>query len=307
MKVLTGSPESWNRPSGQTALTIGVFDGVHRGHRELLARAFENDGRPAVVTFDPHPVEVLTTGIAPRLITVLDERLALLEEVGVGLVAVLDLADVRYLEPESFVQSVLLERMNAGSLTVGIDFQFGRDRSGDVAFLEKAGAEHGFGVDAIDLVGSDGAQVSSTRIRNLIEGSHIEQANDLLGSRYRLTNRVLHGDERGREIGFPTANLRLPTRKVIPGDGVYATVATLDGQSHIAATNVGVRPTFGGGDRLVEAYLLDFNDDIYDQDLTLEFVAHLRPELKFDKVSDLIDQMAGDVEQARDIVAPVMG
>lgn len=307
MKVVTGPPDSWAPLENETALTLGVFDGVHLGHRELMRRAFENRGTSAVVTFDPHPVEILTAGIPPRLLTNIEERLALLEDAGAELVAVLDLADVRHLEPERFVRSVLLEKLNVGSLTVGTDFQFGKDRSGDASFLMGAGAEHGFKVDAIDLVGLGGVQVSSSRIRNLIEASSVDQANNLLCSRYRLTNAVLHGDKRGREIGFPTANLRAPARKVVPGDGVYAGVATIDGRRHIAAINVGVRPTFGGGERLVEAHLLDFDEDIYGRSLTIEFVAHLRPELEFDQVSDLIDQMAGDIAQTRDIVAPVMG
>jgi riboflavin kinase / FMN adenylyltransferase len=307
MKLLTGPPDEWARTPQSTSLCLGVFDGVHIGHRTLLDRSFANSGLPTVVTFDPHPVEVLTAGVAPRLITNLAERLELLEGVGTELVAVLDLADVRYLAPEIFVESVLIDRLNVGNLTVGRDFHFGRDRVGDVAFLTRSGEAHGFSVHSLELVESGGVEVSSSRIRDLIETGQIGPANELLGSYYRLSNVVVDGDRRGRTIGFPTANIRPPDRKVIPGNGVYAAVASIGGSRHIAAVNVGVRPTFGGGERLVEAYILDFDENIYGRELTLEFVEYLRPELDFAKVEDLITQMAGDVEQARDIVTPVMG
>lgn len=307
MRVLAGGLDKWDSLSAPTAVTLGVFDGVHVGHRRLIERAFEHDGTPTVVTFDPHPVEILTDGIAPRLITTLDERLVLLEGVGAEIVAVLDLGEIRDLEPAQFVQMILVDRLKTSSLTIGEDFHFGRNRAGGVPFLVGSGEKAGFTVDPVDLVAVDGQLVSSSQIRDFIEQGAVEDAAALLGSRYRMTNRVTEGERRGGAMGFPTANLRPVPRKVLPADGVYATVASVVGESHAAAVNVGTRPTFGGGERLVEAFLLDFDGDIYDEDLTLEFVARLRPELAFDNVGDLVAHMADDVEKTRHIVGSVMG
>jgi riboflavin kinase/FMN adenylyltransferase len=186
---------------------------------------------------------------------------------------------------------------------VGEDFRFGKDRAGDVELLKTAGKEHGFSVEAISLVEDLGAPVSSSRIRGLIESGHVDEAAELLGSRYTLTNTVVDGDKRGREIGFPTANLRPPQRKLIPATGVYACFARVRDVVRQAAVNVGVRPTFGGEELLIEAYIFEFSDEIYDEVLTLEFVEYLRPELRFDGVDALVEQMGMDVSMCREILA----
>lgn len=292
---------TWEPQPAPTAVTVGVFDGVHLGHRMLIDRLQVAGYVPTVLTFDPHPAEVLAPGTHPRLITTIEERLDLFAGAGVELVGVLDLAEIRHLQPEEFVSEVLEQRLAMAAMVMGTDFHFGRDRSGDVGYLRRAGDLKGFKVDVVELQTADGV-ISSSGIRALIEVGDVSLAADLLGSRYRLSNVVVDGDKRGRKIGFPTANLEPPGRKVIPGHGVYAAFAFLRGRRHEAAVNVGVRPTFGGSNLVVEAYLLDFNDDCYGETMTLEFVERLRPELKFAEVSELVEQMSVDVELVRDVL-----
>ena len=302
MKVLDGPWESWTPPSGPTALTVGVFDGVHIGHRLILDRLRSSPYSTTVLTFDPHPAEVLSPGTNPRLITTIDERLVLLAAEGVTTVGILDLAEIRHLDPPRFVAEMLLGRLRIGSLMVGSDFHFGKDRAGDVAYLREAGEMHGFDVDVVDLLDSDGV-VSATRIRGMIEAGDVSSAAVLLGSRYKLSNTVIDGEKRGRALGYPTANLRPPLRKVIPGHGIYSAYAHVDGEAHLAAVSVGVRPTFGDSELLIEAYLLDFEDDLYDRLLTLEFVEKLRPELEFETVDALVDRIEEDVATVRRTLA----
>ena len=301
MRVLTPPWADWPTEADPTAVTIGVFDGVHRGHRALIDRLVHSGHVATVLTFDPHPAQVLAPGTEPRLLTTLEERLLLLEQAGVDLVGVLDLSEIRHLQPREFVSGVLNGKLAMAEIVVGVDFHFGRDRAGDVDFLRGEGDVDGFKVDVIDLV-SEGGAISSSRIRQLVEDGDLRQANRLLGSRYRLSNVVVPGDRRGREIGFPTANLAPPERKVIPGTGVYAAFALLRGQRLQAAVNVGVRPTFGAGDLVVEAYLLDFDDDCYGEPLGLEFVSRLRPEIRFDGVEPLVEQMHRDVAETREVL-----
>jgi riboflavin kinase/FMN adenylyltransferase len=304
MKVLRGPLDSWEPQTVPTAVTVGVFDGVHLGHRTLIDRLQVSGYLPSVLTFDPHPGEVLSPGSHPRLITTIEERLDLFAGAGVELVAVVDLAEIRHLRPEEFVSQVLEQRLAMAAMVMGTDFHFGKDRAGDVGFLRHAGALQGFKVDVVELKTVDGV-VSSSGIRALIEVGEMRVAAALLGSRYRLSNVVVDGDKRGREIGFPTANLEPPARKVIPGHAVYAAFAWLRGERHHAAVNVGLRPTFGQSDLVVEAHLLDFNDDCYGETMTLEFLERLRPELKFGEVSELVEQMSADIEIARALLDAV--
>lgn len=307
MRVLSGPWLEWPAVQTSTAITIGVFDGVHLGHRSLLKSVLESGLTPVVLTFDPHPAEVLAPGSHPRLLTTVDERIELLGSMGIEVVGVLDLAEIRSFTPERFVGEVLIEKLGMSHLVTGTDFHFGRDRAGDVGFLMAAGERLGFTMDVVDLE-DHGGVISSSRIRALVEGGEVAEAADLLGSDFTLTNIVVTGDRRGRELGFPTANLDPPDRKVIPGHGIYAGKARVDGRWHAAAINVGVRPTFDGTGMVIEAYILDFDRDLYGQALTLEFVEKLRPELKFDDVADLISQMKVDVEMVRAIVeTPAQG
>lgn len=302
MRVLDGLWSGWEVAQRPTSTTIGVLDGVHRGHRELLARLDPAMNR-TVLTFDPHPVEVLRPGTPPRLLTTIEERVALLGEIGVQTVGVLDLNEIKYLEAGDFVRDVLVAGLGIGHLVVGEDFRFGRDRTGDVGLLTRLGAELGFRVDTIPLVARDGVPVSSSRIRALVETGDVATAGDLLGSWFKIESEVVHGDERGRELGFPTANLRPPERKVVPATGVYSCFAIVDGVRHDAAVNVGVRPTFGGGELLVEAHILDFAADLYGRRLNLEFVDYTRPELAFPGAEELVARMGEDVAETREVLA----
>lgn len=297
MRVMHAPWARWE-PELEASVTIGVFDGVHRGHRALIDRlssAYEK----TVLTFDPHPVEILRPGTPPRLITTIDERLALLDGAGVTQTGVLDLKEIKDLAPEVFVEEVLVRRLNMRQLVLGPDFRFGKDRAGDVDLLKRMGGAHGYEVDVIELVSDGGEEVSSSRIRSLIESGRPGEAARYLTTRFSVTAPVVHGDKRGAAIGYPTANLRPPERKVVPANGVYAAFAHLEGRAHPAAVSVGIRPTFGGGELLIEAYIIDFEEDIYGEHLGVEFVEYLRPELNFDEVDSLISQMDTDVAQAR--------
>jgi riboflavin kinase/FMN adenylyltransferase len=306
VKILRGPIADWAGEPGPCAVTVGVFDGVHIGHRVILDRLKMSPYPATVLTFDPHPAEVLSPGAHPRLLTTIDERIDLFDQAGVSTVGVLDLAEVRHLDPERFVTEVLMGKLGAGSVVIGGDFRFGKDRAGNVAFLAQAGQRHGFGVEVVDLLDSDGV-VSSTRIRALIEAGDVAAAAALLGSRYRLSNEVVDGEKRGRAIGYPTANLRPPRNKVIPGHGIYAGYAHRDGEAHLTAVSVGVRPTFGESELLIEAYLLDFAGDLYGTTLTVEFVEKLRPEIEFDNVDALVDRINDDVAAVRQILRSPVG
>jgi riboflavin kinase/FMN adenylyltransferase len=298
VKVLDGPWQDWTEATGRSSVTIGVLDGVHTGHRALLASLADSMTRTAL-TFDPHPVEVLRPGTPPRLITTIEERVELLDSAGVECVGVLDLAEIKEQSPREFVESVLVERLGVGQLVVGVDFRFGKDRSGDVQMLARLGREIGFEVETFDLITDDLLVISSSRIRDLIETGEVAIASTLLETWFTVTNTVIDGDKRGRDIGFPTANIRPPHRKVVPGTGVYSCFASVGGARHDAAVNVGYRPTFGGGELLIEAHILDFDDEIYGDDLTLEFVEYTRPELKFSGVEELVAQMEKDVARSR--------
>lgn len=301
MRVLDGPWGSWTPVADRSSVTIGVLDGVHLGHRALLSRLDPSMAR-TVLTFEPHPVEILSPGSHPRLITTIDERIALLGRAGVDRVGILDLAEIKELGPDEFIRDVLVDKLHLGHLVVGQDFRFGKDRLGDVELLARLGDGLGFEVDTIDLISSGGAPVSSSRIRGLIESGDVGAAADLLGSRFRVTNVVIDGDKRGRDIGFPTANIRPPERKVVPATGIYACYALVGDTWREAAVSVGVRPTFGGGELAIEAYILDFDRDIYGTDITIEFVEYTRPELEFDDVGALVTRMREDVSEIRSIL-----
>lgn len=298
MRVLSGSWRDWDPLGSGSSLTVGVLDGVHLGHRALVSRLDPGLVR-TVLTFEPHPVEVLVPGTAPRLLTSVEERLALLDRLGVVQVGLLDLSEIKSFSPEQFVELILMGTMGISHLVVGIDFRFGRDRSGDVALIEKLAEHFGFHLEVIDLVGDGIGQISSTRIRTLLEAGRPREAAQLLGSWFQITNTVIEGEHRGADLGYPTLNLRPPPRKLIPATGVYACFATVEGETHPAAVNVGVRPTFGGGELLIEAHLLGFDDSVYGQMATVEFVDYLRPELEFDRVDALVAQIGEDVESTR--------
>lgn len=293
-------------PPPPSGVAIGVFDGVHRGHaqviRRLVARCRERDLAPGVLTFDPHPVQVLAPDYAPPLLMPVARRVEALEELGVDWVGTLDLGDVRLMEPEEFVVKVLVSRASTRLVSVGDDFRFGRDRAGDVSVLESAGLVHGFEVVPVELVHDEGGVISSTRIRTLLSEARVEEAARLLGRPYRVEGVVVQGDSRGRELGFPTANMVPPRRLAVPTNGIYAVRVEGD-VTGPGVASIGVRPTFGSdGDRLLEVYLFEFDRDIYGAHLAVDFVAHLRDEERFESVDALVEQMGHDAAQARAIL-----
>jgi riboflavin kinase / FMN adenylyltransferase len=287
---------------GPVALTIGNFDGVHRGHQAMLARLVEaaEDLRlpPAVLTFDPHPREFFAPASAPPRLSTLRSKLALFEAYGVAtaLVARFD-ARLASLDPDAFVRDILERRLATRWLLVGEDFRFGRGRSGDLALLRSRART--FSVEAMRTVEIDGRRVSSTAVREALATGDLALAASLLGRNYAITGRVAHGDKRGRTLGFPTVNL--PLRRLPPLTGIFAVrVHGLHGGARPGVASVGVRPTItDGGKPIAEAYLFDFGDTIYGRRITIEFLHKLREEMRFPDVAALTRQMRDDADDAR--------
>ncbi len=292
-----------------SVLTIGVFDGVHRGHRALIAegrRHADRLGLPLVaVTFDPHPMSVVGPRVAPESLATLAHRCELLRSAGADEVAVLGFdASLASMPPEEFARDVLVGSLAARHIVVGEDFRFGRGAAGSVATLEELGRGEGFTVTGLGLVGEDGDRWSSTGIRALIEQGRVKEAGVALDRPYALDGDVVHGDHRGRELGYPTANLSWSDDPVLPADGVYAGWLT-EGRDRLpAAISVGTNPQFDGRETRVEAYVLDRADlDLYGRAVRLEFLERLRGQQRFDDVDALVDQMSRDVAAARSLLA----
>jgi riboflavin kinase / FMN adenylyltransferase len=289
-------------------VAVGVFDGLHRGHLALIQRALERAaGGPCVaVSFDPHPDVVLAREFrALPPLTPLPEKQERLAALGVELHVLPFTRELAALEPEAFVESHLVAPLAPRWLVVGEDFALGRARSGDVARLRTIGLAHGFEVDAVPLLVLGGEVVSSTRIRELLGSGRVREAADLLGRRYSLTGTVVHGDALGRELGYPTANLRLHDEKCVPALGIYAVWARVAGEPQWrgGAMSVGIRPTFGGQVRTLEVFLLDYSGDIYGRDVEVRFVDWLRPELRFEDREALVRAIDGDVALTRQRLA----
>jgi riboflavin kinase/FMN adenylyltransferase len=290
---------------GRSVVTIGIFDGVHRGHQRIVHRALARAAElrlPAVgVTFEPLPEFVLRPEETPALLTTLDRRLQLLGELGLDAVYVIDFTtEFSEKSPEEFVQSVLVGQLRAVDVVVGANFRFGRRAAGDVSTLRELGATAGFMVDAIELAGDPGQVFSSSWIRERIAAGDVESAALALGRPHRLEGVVVHGDHRGRELGYPTANLELPEHLAVPADGVYA--GWLDAMP--AAVSVGTNPTFHGIGRRVEAYVIDqVGLDLYGRVMALDLATRLRPMVTFDTIDALTAQMADDVERCRALLS----
>lgn len=285
-------------------ITIGVFDGVHSGHRQLMgqvvARARSADASSVVVTFDPNPLEVLRPDVAPVRISTLEHRLELIADQGVDVCMVIPFThEESQIPAEQFAQDVLFGQLHATGIVIGQNFRFGRRASGDVELLRTLATSRGVHVEGVDLVNSGNEAVSSSRIRALIADGDVAGANALLGRWHCVDGVVIRGHRRGRDLGYPTVNLDVAERAAIPADGVYAGCTTIAGGPVRAAISIGTNPTFDGQARTVEAYLLDFDGDLYDQPLRLEFGERLRETTRFDSVLALLEQMAIDVEQTR--------
>lgn len=286
----------------RSVVSVGSFDGVHRAHQEIVQIMREEQkrvgGATCVVTFDPHPQEVLhTRPHEVRLLTTIEERLALLDRLGVEIAVVLKFSkEFSQTPPEEFVESIIVRQLGAAYFVVGHDHGFGKGRKGDIELLQSLGEKFKFGVRAVDALIIDGEPVSSTRIRQALESGDIPEANKLLGREYELHATVMHGDERGRTIGFPTANLApLSPRKLVPGDGVYAVRVTVRGKQYNAMMNIGVRPTVTAGlQHTIEAHILGFDEMIYDERVEVAFVKRIRNEKKFESVEQLVKQIEQD-------------
>jgi len=288
-------------------LTIGVFDGVHRGHQEIVHRLVNGaraQGAPAVVlTFDPHPANILS-GREIQCLTTVEERADLLGDLGADFVITQrfthELSNVSARE----YMNRLKQSLGIKHLLIGYDFALGKNREGNASRLAELGLEQGYTVEVIDAVGDESGVISSTEIRKLVRTGNVAEAANLLGHCYTISGAVIHGEGRGKKLGFPTANIDYPKQKVVPANGIYACWAHLGRERLMAATNVGFNPTFTPERQVpsVEAYLLDFERDFYGEELKLEFVARLRDELKFDSVEALIQQIQRDVDRCREIL-----
>ncbi|SDH23173.1 bifunctional riboflavin kinase/FAD synthetase [Agrococcus jejuensis] len=297
------------RPS---AVTIGKFDGVHLGHRELLTGALrmaEKRGlTPVVVTFDRHPLATLRPELAPRLILSPAQQREALEALGCEVVTIPFDAETAAMDPTDFVQRVLLDGLGARFIVVGSDFRYGRGGVGDPALLTRLATARGVEVLVVDDVVDDaGTRVSSTEIRHALEAGSIPHATEQLGRSPRLRGTVVRGHQRGRELGFPTANLGPDIEGFVPGHGVYAAWATVDAGRFPAAVSIGDNPTFDGVQTTVEAYLLDVDLDLYHRPIELELVDHVRPMVRFDGIEPLIAQMHADVQRVREILGIAEG
>jgi riboflavin kinase/FMN adenylyltransferase len=300
-------------PDAGSVVTIGAYDGVHLGHRavidEVRRRAGDLDARSAVVTFDKHPAFVVRPESAPPQLTDLEQKLELLADTGLDITAVVHFDESRATEsPEDFVAEVLVGCLGARAVVVGEDFHFGYQRRGNVALLRQLGAEAGFEVLPVPLLARvDGIDepVSSTAIRRALAGGEVDVAARLLGRPYEARGVVVRGDQRGRLLGFPTANVEVPIQVCLPADGVYAGwYERPDGIVHPCAINLGRRPTFyeHADHSLLEAHLLDFNDDLYGERAEVRFAEFLRSERKFDGVDALVAQLKHDIEHTRRVL-----
>ena len=305
-------------PLQPSAVTIGAYDGVHLGHRAVIdqvkALASAQGLETVVVTFDRHPAMVVRPESAPKLLCDLDQKLELLAEAGVDTTYVVHFDEERAKETaEEFVHEVLVGCLTARAVVVGEDFHFGHKRGGNVALLQDMGASLGFTVEGLELVGTAGtpaggaAVVSSTAIRSLLAQGDARGAAAMLGRPHEVRGTVEHGDKRGRELGFPTANLQIPEEIQLPADGIYAGwFERADGSVHPSALSLGHRPTFyerPQGAPLLECNLIDFAGDLYGEAVRVRFVERLRGEIKFDGIDPLIAQMGADVEQTRSILS----
>jgi riboflavin kinase/FMN adenylyltransferase len=305
-------PVDWPR----SVVAIGVFDGVHYGHRTVVGKAVElahRLGTPSVViTFDPHPDEVVRPGTHPPLLSTMDHRCALLADLGVNAVCVLPFTrDLASMSPSEFVDHVLIERFHAVGVVVGENFRFGHRASGDPETLQELGRENGFTAEAVPLLAGQGGVWSSTYVRGLIQAGDVRNAAYSLGRPHRVEGTVVHGDHRGRELGYPTANLQTTPHAAVPADGVYAArliVAPYTAHETVypAAVSVGTNPTFDGRERRVEAYALDRTDlDLYGAHVAVDFVDRIRGQVRFEgehALTELVAQMARDVAEARRLV-----
>jgi len=286
-------------------ITLGNFDGLHRGHQELIrmviSRAKETGAVSMVVTFRPHPLKILCPEKCPPLISIYEEKIKLIEDLGIDvLVKIPFTLEFAGMTPEAFVREVLCGMLGAREIFVGANYRFGRERKGTVQTLSDLGRECGFVVREVGQISLDGEVISSTKIRHLLKNGEVDQASRLLGRAYAITGVVVRGDGRGRTLGFPTANVA-PKHAIIPAHGVYAVRLFVRDRFYDGIANIGIRPTFSKETLSIEAYLFAFDEDIYGEEISVYFLEKIRDEKKFGSVDELVSQIRHDIEQAKQI------
>lgn len=294
-----------------TVLTVGTFDGVHAGHRAIIdtvvAKAKEKGARSVLVTFDPHPRNIINPGDdGIKLLTTLEERCEILEELGIDRMVVIPFdRDFSLLSSEEFIRDIIHKKIGVSEFVIGYDHHFGRNREGTIETIEKLGTELNFDSYVVSKHEVGKKTVSSTAIRNAIsENGNIEQATEFLQRPYRLNGTVVHGDKRGKEIGFPTANIKPEhVNKIIPKGGVYAVKVRINGSWFDGMMNIGTRPTFDGGQQTLEVHLFDFKEDIYGKEVQVRFFKRIRDEKKFSGKQELIEQLKADKEQSQELLS----
>ena len=309
MTVFQDGTSGLPRDDRPVIVTVGTFDGVHRGHwsvlEEIGARAAARAGRSVLVTFEPHPLRIVRPDAAPKMLTTMDEKKVVLAGSRLDYVVFLAFTpELREYSPRRFVTEILLGGLGMSELVIGYDHGFGRGRSGNVDTLRDIGAECGFAVDVVEAVHAGDAAISSSSIRRALAEGRLADANRGLGRPYPITGTVVSGDGRGRELGFPTANLRVHgTDKLVPAEGIYACYATVSAGRFMGALHIGPRPTFPGADAAVEVFLLDFDGELYGCEVRLELIERLRPVAAFDSVDELVEQMRVDVRRTHEVLA----
>ena len=300
---LEAIPNGW----GRSVVTIGVFDGVHRGHAQLIGQAVRRARELSVpcvlMTFDPHPSEVIRPGSHPAQLTTLRRRAELVEQLGVDVFFVMPFTvELSRMPADEFVHEILVERLHVAEAAVGDNFTFGHKALGNVELLRALGQRFGFTAGGVDLLSQGGLTFSSTYIRSCIDAGDVAAAATALGRPHRVEGIVVRGDQRGRSIGYPTANLSTPRHTAIPADGVYACHFVHRGRTLAAAGSIGTNPTFSGRERRVEAFVLDVDEDFYGEQVALDFVDRLRGMWRFDATEQLVSQIEDDVARTREVL-----
>ncbi|MEE8465900.1 MAG: bifunctional riboflavin kinase/FAD synthetase [Dehalococcoidia bacterium] len=292
-------------PGKETVVTVGVFDGVHQGHRHLLRQVVQLAGSryiPTVVTFSNRPITVLRPGTEPSYLTTPEQRIELIKRQGIELVVCLEFTqELAQVTAADFAGS-LADSLKMKVLVMGPDSTLGKDRQGDLGFMQAQGEGLGFWATSVDPLEIEGQPVKSRRIRSALTEGDVAACPELLGRNHSLAGVVVMGDQRGRTLGFPTANLEVDSKLLLPGDGIYATWAVIDGKRYQSATSIGVRPTFDLTQRLVEVFVMDFSADIYGQTVDVEFIKKVRDQEKFDGLDGLVKQISQDVDDCRQVL-----
>lgn len=305
MIVYQGDPAAWEAPEYGSAVAIGVFDGVHLGHRRVLSAlpGGDNGLTRVAMTFGTHPAAVLAPDRAPTRLSTLKRRFELLEASGIDRIAVLGFDEsMRDMAPDEFVDRFLVEGLNTRFVAVGTGFRFGRYAAGTTDTLGDLGASRGFRVEVVEIARHEDEEIRSTLIRQRVESGDVEGAASMLGRPYEMEGVVVPGDGRGRRFGVPTANVSFPAVLTVPAEGVYAVVVGIDGSDHAGVANLGIRPTFDGTDRVLEVHVLDSNMNLYGRQIRVGFVGRIREERRFASVDELLTQIRSDISAAERIL-----